>query len=258
MCLILLAINHSPEAPLVLAANRDEFYNRPASSMDFWPEKPSILGGKDLKAGGTWFAINTSGRFAAITNYRDISRIKTNAPSRGEIILRCLDYSGSIPDCLSILKKKASQYNGFNLLMGEKDQVYWYSNQAEDIIKLPPGIHGLSNHYLNTPWPKVEKGKKALAKALLTSVSYPNTEEALFKLLSDSSLPRDQELPDTGVGPRWERILSPLFINSPTYGTRCSTVMTISHKGRIRISERSFSPDRTTPFKDRHFLLAPG
>lgn len=254
MCLLLFGVKASKSFPIILVANRDEFYKRPTAAMDFWPENPWILAGKDLSQGGTWFGINTQGRFAALTNYRDLSSIKPNAPSRGDIIVKFLGFKGSIPDFLGELKTK-SRYNGFNLLLGDCHNLYCFSNQNQKITPVPPGIHGLSNHLLDTPWPKVTSGKAALAKAIDAN----NLEtETLFDLLSDSSKPSDNLLPDTGVGLEWERILSPVFIKSPSYGTRSSTVMGITPKGQIKVAERTYFPDKITPPRDRYFSLFPG
>ena len=254
MCLVLLGVEISPSFPLILAANRDEFYQRPTAPMDFWPENPAILAGKDLEQGGTWFGINTQGRFAALTNYRDLSRLKQAPPSRGEIIVAFLEFTGSIPDFMDHFKPRAPAYNGFNLLLGQPGQLFWFSNQTRKIASLTPGIHGISNHLLDTPWPKVDQGRKALAKALQDGKTDPET---LFSLLRDSSVPADDLLPDTGVGLEWERILSPLFIQSPFYGTRSSLVMAMDLQGRVHLTERTYFQEGLTPHEDRHFSLGP-
>jgi uncharacterized protein with NRDE domain len=254
MCLILFGVNVSKSFPIILAANRDEFYERPTTAMDFWPENPAILAGKDLKGGGTWFGINAKGRFAALTNYRDLSLVKQGAPTRGNIIVEFLEFTGSIPDFLETLKPKSSCYNGFNLLVGDCRTLYCFSNQNQKITPVSPGIHGLSNHLMDTPWPKVTTGKKALAKAI--DADNLNTE-TLFELLSDSSIPADTLLPDTGVGLEWEKRLSPLFIKSPSYGTRSSIVMGITPKGQIKVTERTYFQEKIPPHKDRHFSLFP-
>ncbi len=254
MCLLLFGVKASKSFPIILAANRDEFYQRPTAAMDFWPENPSILAGRDLVCGGTWFGVNTRGRFAALTNYRDPA-ISSEAPSRGDIIVDFLESKGSIPDFLGALKTKSSCYNGFNLLLGDGRTLYWFSNHNQIISPVPPGIHGLSNHLMDTPWPKVVAGKTALAKAIDTDNLNPS---ALFKLLSDSSIPGDSMLPNTGVGLEWERILSPLFIKSPSYGTRSSIIMGITPRGEFKVTERTYFPDENTPHRDRYFSFFPG
>lgn len=254
MCLLLFGLKTCKSFPFILAANRDEFYQRPTAAMDFWPENPSILAGRDLEHGGTWFGINTRGSFAALTNYRDLSTLKQKAPSRGDIIVEFMNFKGDIPDFLAQLKRKSSRYNGFNLLIGDSGNLYWFSNQTNIITPVPPGIHGISNHLMDTPWPKVTHGKKALAKAIDTDQL---DFTALFDLLSDSSRPLDSQLPDTGIGLEWEQILSPLFIQSPSYGTRSSIAMGITPQGQIKVTERTYYPDKTSPHTDRHFSLFP-
>ncbi len=257
MCLILFGIETSPEFPLILAANRDEFHTRPTRAMEFWPDRPDILAGKDLEAGGTWMGISKQGRFAALTNYRDLSNLKSNAPSRGELILRVLEYQGSVPDALKALDTTAAEYNGFNLLAGEvgkTGQIFCYSNQDRTIINVQPGVHGLSNHLLDTPWPKVANGKSQLKSIIETA---PENNEALFNLLTDTSRPEDAQLPNTGIGLEWERTLSPLFIQSPTYGTRSSTLMRVNRAGEIQVVERTFGGDPLHDIEDRAFTLSP-
>ena len=257
MCLLLFGVKVSASFPLILAANRDEFYQRPTAAMGLWPENPWLLAGKDLECGGTWFGINTRGRFAALTNYRDLSTLRKNAPSRGNIIPNFLESDHNIIDALEILGKKASCYNGFNLLVGEGHHLYHFSNQNQKITPVPPGVHGLSNHLLDTPWPKVTTGKKALARAIHADNLTPET---LFDLLSDSSRPLDRLLPDTGVGLEWEQLLSPLFIKSPSYGTRSSIVMGITWQGEIQVTERTYLQDKLSPVpshKDRYFSFFP-
>ena len=255
MCLILFGIDITPDIPFILAANRDEFYARPTRAMAFWPESPDILAGRDLQAGGTWFGVSRPGRFAALTNYRDLTRIKADAPSRGEIIPDALGFPGSVPAYLSRLDSWASQYSGFNLLAGEAGgEVYWYSNITREIKRVPPGFHGLSNAFLDTPWPKVALGRQLLEEAVRNT--FPD-EDALFALLSDTGRPPDGDLPDTGVGLEWERILSPLFIRSDTYGTRSSTLMHAGAPGEIRVTERTWEDGSHRETRDRSFTLHP-
>lgn len=255
MCLLLFGVKACPSFPFILAANRDEFYQRPTATMNFWPENPCILAGKDLECGGTWFGINTQGRFAALTNYRDPRTLKTGAPSRGDIIVKFLESKDSTPDFLNILKSESDRYNGFNLLAGDCHTQYWFSNQTQAITAVPPGIYGISNHLMNTPWPKVSTGKRSLAKAIDAETLDAKT---LFKLLSDSATPADELLPDTGVGLEWERLLSPLFIKSPTYGTRSSIAMGITSQGKIQVTERTYFPDKKAPHQDHYFSFFPG
>ena len=254
MCLLLFGVEESASFPVILAANRDEFYHRPTAAMDFWPENPSILAGKDLECGGTWFGINTKGRFAALTNYRDLTKTRQGTPSRGNIIINFLESNQNILDALGTLKNTAACYNGFNLLAGEAHNLYTFSNQDQRLTQISQGVHGLSNHLLNTPWPKVRAGKKALSGAIDADTLGPET---LFELLTESSTPADAQLPNTGVGLEWERLLSPVFIKSPTYGTRSSIAMGITSQGKIQVTERTYFPDKYTPHQDRYFSISP-
>ncbi|MCD6296455.1 MAG: NRDE family protein [Deltaproteobacteria bacterium] len=249
MCLILLAIQSHPAYKLVIAANRDEFYERPTAPAAFWDDEPGLLAGRDLRAGGTWLGITTKGRIAAITNYRDPSSIKSDAPSRGSLVTGFLSGRQSPAEYLEGLKKKAHEYNGFNLIVGEKHELYWYSNREEGVQGLSTGIYGVSNRLLDTPWPKVTRGKKML-RALLSEEKNP-APDALFSMLEDRAIPDDKKLPDTGVGLEWERMLSPIFITSPDYGTRSSTLLFIDHYDTVTFIERTFnsSPDHSTTVK---------
>ena len=237
MCLILFAWEMHPNFPLVLAANRDEFYERPSAPADFWDDAPGLLAGRDLRDGGTWLGITRGGRVAALTNYRDPASVKAGAPSRGGLVSDYLRSRESPEAYLDRIAPDADRFNGFNLLVGDTEEIFCFSNRGVR-ERLEPGIYGLSNHLLDTPWPKVAQGKRVL-KALLQQeeVLLP---EALFALLTDRTWPPDDRLPDTGVGLEWERILSPLFIESPAYGTRSSTVLLIDRKGSVTFIERVF------------------
>lgn len=243
MCLILFAYRCHPRYRLILAANRDEFFERPTSPARFWDTGPNILGGRDLRGGGTWLAIDQRGRFAAIVNYRDPSARKDDARSRGQLVTDFLLSRASLDDYLETLRTKSGQYNGFNLLFGDAERLYCFSNRGEAPPLVQPGIHGISNHLLDTPWPKVVRGRKALAEMLARGA--PPPVEALFSLLADRTMPDDSLLPDTGIGPEWERLLAPLFISGTVYGTRSSTVLMIGYDGMATFIERTFdgSPD---------------
>ena len=251
MCLILFGYKISRKYPLILAANRDEFYQRPTDRMHFWQSNPSILAGKDLDQGGTWFGVNKNGTFAALTNYRDPAAIKHNAPSRGEIIIDFLESKKPSETYFNAVKKKADLYNGFNLIFGSKEELFWFSNLKNTIEKISPGIHGLSNRFLDTPWPKVASGKRALEQVINENIS----SESLFSILTDQSIPDDSLLPHTGVELEWERILSPLFIQSDIYGTRSSTVMLMDKDGHIEITERTYDPENNLNYSDGHFSI---
>jgi len=237
MCLILFAYKVHPSYNLILAANRDEFYERPSSPADFWEDSPQVLAGRDLQEGGTWMGIDRTGRFAAITNYRDPASLKNNAPSRGGLVSSYLCGNRSPDDYLAEISTQAKLYNGYNLIAGDRRELFAYSNRDEK-QKLNPGIYGLSNHLLDTPWPKVFRGKK-LFTAALSKKGY-ELETALFALLLDRKIPSDNKLPDTGIGLEWERVLSSIFIASPIYGTRSSTILLIGKTGRIKFVEKVF------------------
>jgi uncharacterized protein with NRDE domain len=238
MCLILFAWKVLPDFPLVLAANRDEFYERPSAPADFWEDAPDLLAGRDLRDGGTWLGVTREGRVAALTNYRDPASLKTGAPSRGILVSDYLRGRENPEAYLGRIAPEADCFNGFNLLVGDADELLCFSNRGAR-ERLQPGIYGLSNHLLDTPWPKVAQGKSAL-KALLQAEKGV-APEALFALLADRTRPPDDRLPDTGVGLEWERVLSPLFIESPAYGTRSSTVLLIDRDGCMTFIERVFN-----------------
>lgn len=238
MCLILFAHRYHPDYPLVLAANRDEYYARPSASASFWPEAPRLLAGRDLVGGGSWLGITRAGRWGAITNYRHPAEFSRHGRSRGLLVR---DYLlGDTPPLAFVeeLAAGADPYPGYNLLAGEGEELAWFSNRGGAPRRLPAGIYGLSNHLLDTPWPKVAGGKRALAALLAAPSPDP---EALFALLADSSPAADALLSDTGIGPERERQLSPRFIRTPGYGTRCSTVLLIDRERQVTFIERNFN-----------------
>jgi uncharacterized protein with NRDE domain len=240
MCIILLAYKAHPEYRLILAANRDEFYERPTAQAGFWEDAPGLLlGGRDLERGGTWLGATTSGRIAAITNFREPTGKVTDAPSRGLLVSDFLRSHERPQKYLEELAANASRYNGFNLLVGDTHDLYYYSNRGDAPRALAPGLYGVSNHLLDTPWPKVARGKQALSEMLARS-SDANLPDDIFGLLADRSPADDACLPDTGVGLEVERVLSPLFITSPVYGTRSSTLVVVDRDDRMTFIERTF------------------
>jgi len=238
MCLILFAHRVHPAYPLVVAANRDEWFRRPTAPAGFWPDAPEVLAGRDLEQQGTWLGVTRAGRFAALTNYRDPGANRPDAPSRGTLVSAFLRSRIPPGEYLEHLRRDASRYNGFSLLVGDFSELLYFSNR-DGASRLTPGIHGISNHLLDTPWPKVARGKQAL-EALVAEGRDPSPEE-LLALLASRSRPPDESLPETGVGLEWERVLSPLFIESPSYGTRCSTVVLIDRDGMVTFVERVFN-----------------
>ena len=235
MCTVFLVYRVLPDWPLVLLANRDEYFNRPSQAMAFWPENPKILAGKDLQAGGSWLGLNRSGRVAALTNFRTPGRTLANAPTRGHLVPQILEDSVSLRDFITFLQNDGERYNGFNLLFGNIREMYYFTNQVGSVEPIGPGIYGLSNHGLNTPWPKVELGKKALAE--LTPTDRAWSEEHLLQILKNRDRPPDHLLPDTQLGLYWERRLSSIFIPGPEYGTRNSTIIKTHVQGFARVSE---------------------
>jgi uncharacterized protein with NRDE domain len=247
VCLILVAWQAHPDYSLVVAANRDEFYARRTAGADFWPDHPQILAGRDLEADGTWLGMTRSGRFAALTNYRDPASHKPQAPSRGKLVADFLAGDTAIETYLDALD--AAAYNGFNLLLGDGQKLVAFSNISMQRHDLLPGVYGLSNALLDTPWPKVGAGKTALSGAL---AALPD-ESALFRLLRDDMRHPDAALPATGVSLEWERLLSAAFIRSPDYGTRCSTVIKV---GAVSNGQRCASFDEITWLPDASSTIA--
>ena len=239
MCLILLAWRANPDYPLVVAANRDEFFARPSAPAAFWNESPQILAGRDLEAGGSWLGVSRQGRFAALTNYREGDQQRPDAPSRGALVADCLAGSEDPLSCLSRIAAHGADYKGFNLFVGNGRQLGYYSNRGDAPRWLTPGIYGLSNHLLDTPWPKLASAKAEFTRAL---DELPD-ESAFFSLLADREIVPDRHLPETGVPLAWERILSAVFVGSADYGTRASTVLTVRKDGQVRLVERSFGVD---------------
>ena len=240
MCLILFSLESHPRYPLIIAANRDENYARPSTPLAFWPDAPDVAAGRDLEAGGTWLGITRQGRWAALTNYRQAGSYRLGAPSRGRLVSDYLLSALSPERYLEEIRESAARYNGFNLLVGRGAEVYYFSNRAEPIQRVAPGAHGLSNHLLDTPWPKVEKGRAFLET--LPDLEATPLSDLLLRALATRSIPRDEKLPDTGVGIERERVLAAPFIVSESYGTRASTVVLIAADGQVSVTEQSFGP----------------
>lgn len=238
MCLIAVAWQVHPAYPLVLAANRDEFHARPTAAADWWPDAPGIFGGRDLQAGGTWLGASRHGRFAAITNVREPDS-PLGKCSRGALTAAFLQSELSAARFSETVQYE--DYAGFNLLLGDGKSLIYCSNREDGARELPPGIYGLSNHRLDTPWPKLLKLRSAMAECL---DELPSTA-ALFRLLSDTTIAPDHELPATGVSLAWERVLSAIFVTTEGYGTRASTVLLQASDGSMQLEEHSFAADGT-------------
>jgi uncharacterized protein with NRDE domain len=233
MCLVLLAWRVHPDYPLVLAANRDEFHARAAAPAAWWDAPARLLAGRDLSAGGTWLGITRDARFAVLTNYRDPARIDQGAPSRGGLVPGTLARTEPVGATLAQLARTAGAYNGFNLLFSDGERLGIYESVPATGRELPPGVYGLSNHLLDTPWPKVSAAKSQLAAALGRLPEDP----PLLDLLRDARPAADHELPRTGLSLEWERLLSSAFIRAPGYGTRCSTIVLMDRGGGVRFEE---------------------
>lgn len=230
MCLILLAKDVHSKYPLVVAANRDEFYKRPTSSAHYWQDHPYILAGRDLMKMGTWMGVNKHGKFAALTNYRDPIEKAEGKKSRGELVADFLKGEQSSQSYLNQISQNLNNYPGFNLLVGDSKELFYISNKEKEIKRVEKGIHGLSNHLLNTEWPKVKRGKEGLTTIVQKGLSEGEMVKQLFGLLEFADPASDEDLPQTGVPLEWERALSPLFIKTTDYGTRSSTVLLMYQK----------------------------
>jgi uncharacterized protein with NRDE domain len=249
MCLILLAFGIHPDYSLIVAANRDEFYDRPTVRAGFWKDAPRVLAGRDLKAGGTWLGIDRGGRFAAVTNHRQGQREPGAPRSRGHLVSEYLTGPVDGQAHMARVERDAELYNGFNLIAGDVGALFYFSNRDGGVRALKPGVYGLSNHLLDSPWPKVTAGKSGLS-ALLTGGS--ELLPSLFGLLADRRQAPDAVLPRTGMSPEWERLLSSAFIASEAYGTRSSTVVLVGRDSRVQFEERSFGPDGKSEATVRH------
>jgi uncharacterized protein with NRDE domain len=254
MCIIFLAYDSHPKYRLIVAANRDEVYSRPTLPVHFWEDHPHILAGRDQLQCGTWMGITRNGRFAALTNYRDPFAVKEDAKSRGELVTKYLIGSGGPLSYLEEVRKKKHEYNGFNLLVGDLQDLYYYSPQVDQMKRLKQGIYGLSNAQLDTPWPKVQKGKKMLDEIMRREQAELKTER-LFALLANVEQPSDEFLPSTGVGIDWERTLSPIFIVSPNYGTRSSSVLTVCYDQKVQLTEHTFQNGKSISHVHFSFYL---
>lgn len=264
MCLLVLAWQAHPRYRLVVAANRDEFHERPTAPLAKWPPPEEILAGRDLRANGTWLGLDHRRYFGVITNFRELQRPRPEAPSRGALIPRYLG-DGSATAFLTQLQPEASRYSGFNLLLSDGDSLWYASNRARPFAReLPPGVYGLSNQFLDTPWPKLRRVRRRFDTWLTHSFELALGDPAnapvtgLFDLLDDrATATADEELPQTGITPEWERVLSAPFVLHPDYGTRCSTVLLLEPSGAGYLAERRFDASgiRTG---ETEFVLAPG
>lgn len=235
MCLIVFAWKLVPQCPLVLAANRDEFFVRPTQAAQWWDDQPNVYAGRDLQAGGTWLGVDRHGRFAALTNIRNGHSPKQDKRSRGELVARFLREPVDARAFLDEVRETGKEFNGFNLIFGDQHAMYWVSNEDGGSFKpLEPGIYGLSNGALDTPWPKVVRAKAQFASLLCQGAP----DDAYFEMLADTTRAADSRLPDTGVSLEWERLLSPICIESDDYGTRASSLLRVLDGGKADLQER--------------------
>lgn len=260
MCLILLAVGVHPRYPFVLAANRDEFFRRPTAGARHWDDAPDVLGGRDLEQGGTWLAVARRGVLGAVTNYRDPASRLAAPRSRGHLVSEFVRGEATAQEHVAGAVARGGEYDGFNLLAADAAGVWYGSNRGAIVRKLANGIHGLSNHLLDSPWPKVLRAKDAMRAALGADDS--ELGASLLELLADARPAPDAELPSTGVSLEWERRLSPIFIRADDYGTRASTVVLVDDHGEGRFVERTFgragatTEDRVHDFKlDRPIVV---
>ncbi len=248
MCLIVLGWQTDTAYPLVVAANRDEYFSRPTAPLGWWSDSPEVLAGRDLQDGGTWLGITRNGRFAAITNYRAPSRIKPAAPSRGQLVADFLRGTERPGEYLQCIERSAQACNGFNLLVADTRELWWHSNVSGETRQLAPGIHAVSNHLLDTPWPKLLAAKDVFATAF-------NAPTQLFALLQDDQQHPDEVLPSTGVSLARERELSAIFVKTPGYGTRSSAVVRRSVSGKLDFAEQTWAEGGLPDGPQRQFTL---
>jgi uncharacterized protein with NRDE domain len=240
MCLILFAHHAHRDYPLVMAANRDEAFARPAAPAAFWHDDPRIFAGRDLKQGGTWLGVTRAGRLAAVTNYRDPAAPRRAPLSRGALVRDFLAGEAPAERYLHEVKARADQYNGFIAIVGDIGRLYWFSNRGPGVQPVAPGVHGLSNHLLDTPWPKIQRARQILSTLL--GADETELRSKLFEVLADRTPAPDHELPDTGVGLQRERKLSSVFVSGDRYGTRASTLLLVQRDGGVLFVERSYGP----------------
>lgn len=235
MCLIALAWQAHPDFPLVVVANRDEFFDRPTEPAHWWSDPPHLLAGRDQNAGGTWLGLTRDGHFAALTNYRDPGKVRNGAQSRGALVVDALAWRNA-GRAAEDAHARSDVYNPFNLLVADRSSLYVVESEAGRPRELEPGVHALSNHLLNTPWPKVEQARNRLTRSLTDTLDM----DALAGILRDDRPAPDAALPRTGVSLAWERLLSSSFIRAPGYGTRSTTTIAIHRDGRCRFMEQTW------------------
>lgn len=255
MCLIIFAYQVVPEYPLVLLSNRDEFYQRPSAKMDFWQDNPQILAGRDLQQGGTWLGLNTDGKFAAITNYRDGTNQTSPMLSRGFLTRQFLNTKTTAQDYLHTLPEIEHKFTGFSLLLGDSQGLYYHSNRDSAGYKqLTSGIYGLSNALLDTSWHKLNKAKKALCHSLQQG---DISLDRLMSIMADTEQAKDEDLPNTGISYQWEKMLSSCFISLDSYGTRATSIILQHLSGNTLVAEQSFTAQGKHDYQQFQLQLIP-
>jgi len=255
MCLIAFSYKTHPKYKLIVATNRDEFYKRPTRPAQFWIDEgqPQLLAGKDLKANGTWIGISKNGKWGALTNFRDLSNIHEDAPTRGTLVLDFLKSAEPANEYLQNLVGSTQDYNGFNLLIGDTDKLYHYSNESQQISEIEPGIHGVSNALLDTSWPKLDYAKRNL-QHVLSGETFE--KEDLFQILKNPEKAADDQLPSTGLSYELEKAISPVFIKTENYGTLCSTLLMIDYEGNAEFTERRYDSASSKVIEENSFQLS--
>jgi uncharacterized protein with NRDE domain len=236
MCLIAFAWKTHPGYPLVLVANRDEFHARPSLPARPWEDDPDIIGGRDLQANGSWLAISKTGRFAAVTNFRE-GTSEPSELSRGSLVQDFLQSTKSAEQFNLQLEEEKQLYGGYNLLLASDDEIFYCSNRSDLATNLTPGIYSLSNHLLDSPWPKALYAKQQLSHIIEADSLEPRR---LLAMMRHATPFEDELLPSTGVSLEMERTLSPPFIQTETYGTRCTTVLLWDNDSNTRLIEQNY------------------
>ncbi len=240
MCLIMIAYRTHPKYKLVVAANRDEYYERPTAPAGWWPKEHVVMAGKDLQGDGTWLGITRSGKWAGITNFREKKEPLEGAISRGQLVKDYLISNKGAPVFMKGIREKVDKYNGFSLVLGDSERLWYFSNRENELRVLPAGIYALANSLLDTPWPNTIRGKAMFSQLVDHNLNLPI--DSLFELLGDTEIAPDDQLPDIGMDIEIERAISPIFVKTPKYGTRSSTVILMDNAGTIYFEERTVDP----------------
>lgn len=242
MCTIFISFHSHDNYPLIVLSNRDEFYERPTVPAHWW-KNADILAGQDQREQGTWLGITSAGCFATVTNYRESDSKPDGMKSRGLMVRDFLQHNDDIRTFLDNLTSELDNYNGFNLIAGTLEELYYLSNRAPRMVKLEPGIHALSNGLLNEPWFKVERGMVQFLELIQDPGAFDG--DKAFQIMQDRTRAPEKRLPDTGFPPEAELFLSSLFIEGDNYGTRCTTLLTIDNDGLVSFEERNHVADKS-------------